>query len=830
MNHTNTTKNFTPSEIHMRFDPEITISVADSRRAKTWQTIHTTWSRFAEKLTHSQPTPYTRADYETLSKDEQGDVKDVGGYVGGLLKNGIRKKGHMQERWLITLDIDNGPQNILQIIQQTWPSGTACVVYSTHSHTPQQPRLRLVAPLVEALTGEEYEPLARHLGSLIGINYLDDTTFEAERLMYWPAHPKDMRPVCWMNEGEPVDGMSVLLEAYGDWRDASEWPRSKRQETLPLHRSGRTGLAEDPTKKTGIVGAFCRAYDIHSAITEFLPRIYQRTGSSDRYTYLAGETSNGLVTYDQKWAYSHHATDPTQGQLCNAFDLVRIHQYGDTHTSHKQMSEFAATLPAVKAELDAETERQMFNDFMAITEQLEPKPATNTKSEADKSKAGEVDMAWVSKLSRAENGKIANKPANYKLIAEHHPALTGIAYNQLSGKIEHQGLPWRKQSGQWTDRDQAQAVFWFDQYGLANSKLIADAITAVADDRAFHPIRDYLEGLPAWDGKPRIEKLLPELLGADDTDYARQAMRKTMIAAVARVFEPGIKFDQVLVLSGPQGIGKSSLFSRLAGNYFSDSLSVADMRDKTAAEKLQGYWLIEISELAGMRKMDEETVKSFISRQKDSYRASYARFVEDRPRQCVIVATNNSDGFLRDTTGNRRFWPVTCKGDTVKHAWDLTKEEVDQLWAEAYFAYTTRETLILPIELANQALEAQTQALEASPLEEVILAYLEYPRPFNWREMSTYERRMHMEDYPHPDPTSGKPADHVCALEIWCEAIGKNKGNYTRRDANLIASTLKKHGWALLDRSDTACLKYVSPYGRQRVFYRPASASQGVDQ
>lgn len=158
----------------------------------------------------------------------------------------------------------------------------------------------------------------------------------------------------------------------------------------------------------------------------------------------------------------------------------------------------------------------------------------------------------------------------------------------------------------------------------------------------------------------------------------RAATRKTLTAGVARIYEPGVKFDSILVLNGPQGIGKFTFFARLGKKWYSDSLTIADMKDKTAPEKLQGYWLLEISELAGMKKMDVETVKSFITRTDDKYRQSYGVSVESHPRSCIIVGTTNSDGgFLRDITGNRRFWPVHVPGGSAQIVFALTQSMVD---------------------------------------------------------------------------------------------------------------------------------------------------------
>ncbi len=204
-----------------------------------------------------------------------------------------------------------------------------------------------------------------------------------------------------------------------------------------------------------------------------------------------------------------------------------------------------------------------------------------------------------------------------------------------------------------------------------------------------------------------------DYLGAEDSSYVRAATRKPFVAAVARIYHPGTKFDNVPILDGPQGIGKSTLYYNLGGDYFSDSLSLTDMKDKAGAEKLQGFWILELGELAGMKKVDVETVKSFISRTDDDYRPSYGKVVESHPRQCIIVGSTNSEtGFLRDITGNRRFWPIHVTGNSVKKSWDMTRQDIDQLWAEAKYLYEHGEKLFLESGDTEGAEFAQRDAME----------------------------------------------------------------------------------------------------------------------
>ena len=207
-----------------------------------------------------------------------------------------------------------------------------------------------------------------------------------------------------------------------------------------------------------------------------------------------------------------------------------------------------------------------------------------------------------------------------------------------------------------------------------------------------------------------------------------------------------IKFDSVLVLNGPQGCGKSTFFAKLGKEWYSDSLTISDMKDgKTAAEKLQGYWLLELGELAGIKKVDVETVKSFVTRTDDKYRQSYGTTVESHPRECVIVGSTNSEGgFLRDVTGNRRFWPVHVTGKGKHRGWDLTPETVDQIWAEAISIYKDGEELYLKGKEAAEAYVAQQEAMESDEREGIVEDYLERLIPADWDTMDLYQRRSYL--------------------------------------------------------------------------------------
>ncbi|MFZ5988030.1 MAG: DNA primase family protein [Bacillota bacterium] len=304
--------------------------------AKHWWERVFDWENFKDKLRETRRSNETVAEFKNMSKDEQLKVKDCGGFVLGKLKNGIRKKGFVEERHALSFDADNAKPDF--IIKATALGFIGCI-YSTHSHSKDKPRFRLIYPLSRPITEDEYEPVARMVAWDLGIEQFDKTTFEAIRLMFYPSTSADGEYVFEEFGSELLDPDN-LLSRYRDWRNVSEWPMVPDEKEI-IQRSLKKQA--DPLSKEGLVGAFCRAYDIEDAISAFLPDVYEQCDHMPgRYTYIGGSTFGGVVIYDGKFSYSHHATDPASGRLCNSFDLVRIHKFGALDEDAKEGT------PAVK--------------------------------------------------------------------------------------------------------------------------------------------------------------------------------------------------------------------------------------------------------------------------------------------------------------------------------------------------------------------------------------------------------------------------------------------------------------------------------------------------
>ena len=270
-------------------------------------------------------------------------------------------------------------------------------------------------------------------------------------------------------------------------------------------------------------------------------------------------------------------------------------------------------------------------------------------------------------LEMTEKGQVRNLITNAETILSYDPLLKGaIRYNELTQRVDVvKPLGWdRGNSGPGLDDNDLNNIHLYCErtYGITSQKLIEEAVHIVANRNRFHPVRDFLNSLE-WDGTSRVRYALRHFLGADDSDYTYEILKFFMLGAISRVFRPGIKFDYIICVVGGQGAGKSTFFRLLAvdDDWFTDDLK--DLESGKVYEKLQGHWIIELSEmLATNNAKSNEAIKSFLSRQKEIYRTPYERYPKDRPRQCVFAGTTNKISFLpSDRTGNRRFLPIACQ-------------------------------------------------------------------------------------------------------------------------------------------------------------------------
>ena len=658
---------------------------------------------------------------------------------------------------------------------------------------------------------DEYSAISRMVASEINMDLFDDSTYEASRLMYWPSTSCDGEFI-FEDIKKDILKADDVLKKYENWKDTKSWPTSSRQKIVFKNNLNKQA---DPLTKEGLIGGFCRTYSISDVIEKFLGHVYEESEFSGRYDYIPASSSAGVVVYDDKFAYSHHATDPASGKLLNAFDLVRTHNFSHLDKIEDLEKKPSNKLPSFKA-----MENFVLQDEK-VKQLLSKERQDLAKMEFEVVQEEEVNTSWQNLLELDKKGNVKSTMSNMAIIIRNDVNFKNIVYNQFKCSIDVVGkLPWKQIKSGWSDADMACAKLYFERvYKIWSPLKFKDALLAVtSSERVYHPIKEYFKTLK-WDKVSRLDTLLVDYLGAKDNIFVREVTRKTFCAAVTRIFEPGKKFDSILVLCGPQGIGKSTLFSKLGKEWYSDSLSLCDMKDKTAAEKLQGYWLLELGELAGIKKVDVEIIKSFISRTDDKFRKAYGVNVESNPRSNIIVGTTNSEGgFLRDITGNRRFWPVMVSGNSNLKPWDL--KDVDQIWAEALYRYEQGEELYLKGDVSKMAKIAQQEAMESDDREGIILDYLETLLPTNWNEMTLYERRAYLNNKELIASKGIVRKSEICIMEIWCECFFRERQDLKRTDSYEIEGILNRiGGWERMTSNKSGKIRFEI-YGPQRAFIR----------
>jgi putative DNA primase/helicase len=777
----------------------IAIATGKSRTDVKWKNINTSWDKLKARLKETRRTPETVAEYMVMPQSQQGEIKDVGGFVGGVLLGDRRTARNIGARSIVALDLDYAETDALMVIDAVL--GCAWAVYSTHKHTPQKPRLRLLVPLKRPATPDEYEPIARWIASEVGIEQCDESTYDPARLMYWPSTSADGEYIFAEGGRDFLLDPDLVLRSYPDWRNPIHWPTAEREA-----RAVKATLAklEDPGAKPGTIGAFCRCYGVAEAMAEFLPGIYDEAGAG-RYTFVGGSTVGGALVFENKWMHSYHGTDPAGGQHCNAFDLVRIHKFGeldkdvsaDTKVnrlpSYDAMLTWAVTLDAVKTELTSEKSAEIQMDFDGVD--------------------------WATKLERTKSGALKGSIDNVAIILLNSPDFRAKqGYNTMSGNIEVLAeMPWDVNGGTypriWNDMDDACLRHYLERvHNLSGKELIYDGVTVALKHLEYHPVRQYLANLPAWDGVERVDTLLMTYFDAKDCPEYRMVTRKTLLGAIHRVLHPGCKFDEVLVLQGKQGIGKSTLWRRLAGDgrWFTDSVRSLES-SKDSFEQIRGIWIAELGEMQATKKVEIEAQKAFLSSQVDRYRPAYARRVSDQPRQCIFVGTTNEAEFLRDRTGNRRYW--TVKLGHVSRVWVLDQATVDQIWAETLRLYHKGEKPYLGAEWFDRVNGLQEDFVEDDGMVGMIDEYLETKVPTRWKEMDLVEKRDFLRGF-RAEGEELEPIHTICALEISALVFNDERPNASRvRDIK--AAMRKNLEWFESDRENAG-----KPWGRQRVFVR----------
>ena len=805
---------------------KLVISEANNRLSKQWVTTEITWSEFVDRLGKPKVTAETLDEFLSYSKSKQDDIKDVGGFVGGKLKGNLRRSEAVESRSLITLDLDNlAYEDDTKIIKTLNGLGCAYVVYSTRKHQTTKPRIRVIFPLAEDVSADEYEPIARKVASFIGLRYCDPTTFQAVRLMYWPSHSTDSDYVFTYADKPMLDGKAVL-NMYANWRDITTWPEVPNAQKLHQNMLKKQ---ENPLEKEGMVGAFCRRFNIYQAIDEFLPGSYETCDMPDRLTFIGGSTTAGAIVYqDGLFLYSHHATDPCSQKLVNAFDLVRLHKFGhkdisaDVNTpvaklpSWIAMKEWVMAKTDVKKDLLKERQQKAIAEFSVVDDKNE---------EILEGEIVEDDDNWKDSIQYSADGmKALSTLSNIILILRNDKELKFKIFKDIfaSRILVRDGVPWDRKFETpdriWSDTDDA-GLRWYleSNYGITSTNKIIDGVNLIAEENAENKVATRLQSTQ-WDGEKRIETLFIDYLGCEDNVYTREVSEKSLVAAVRRAIYGGIKWDNMPILIGPQGVGKSTFLKILGMDWYNDSL--VNVEGKDACELIQGSWILEMGELSSLRKSELNLVKNFLSRTDDIFRASYGRRAQKYPRRCAFFGTANDTNFLRDETGNRRFWPIDCFIHKPKKSiFNDLKDELEQIWAEACeLAKNEFYSLVLSKEAEKIAKEEQEAHSEDNVFKGIILDYLDKKIPKNWNSLDAFAKRTFLDEYEeqvllHDDLIQ---RDKVCAAEIWEEAL-KNSIRFMKKsdsiEINKVLASLKE--WEKMKATSK-----FGKYGVQRGYKR----------
>ena len=774
------------------------ISEGKRRTDINWKPINYTWPEFVARLRQVRRTKETMAQYGRLPSDKRGKIKDGPGYVGGVIEGGRRLKKNLKSRSLVTLDMDNAEGATIEKVAKTLPE-VAYVLYSTHSDDPakEKRKFRLVIPLDRDVSADEYGAVSRRIAYAIGMTYFDRTTFDPNRLMYFPSCSADALPVFVEGKGAPL-GADGVLGQYEDWRNVEAWPRHPDDKKAVRQADRQTA---DPAKKPGIIGLFCRAYTIDEGILTFLAEQYDEGSLPNRYTYQGGTSANGLQVFpEQGLAYSYQDSDPAAtGHSENIFDLVRLHLYGDLDEGVIQLQPDTAKLPSTKA----------MQDWAAGLKRIKRLQREEAEASYDPPQgAEESDEDWEDLLETKNiKGNLVYLPTagNIEVILRHGIFKGALAYDVFNEiAMLQKDIPGLRKvvemgsaPGKWRGCDEELLCHYFAKnYKIEKPSLIHNAFTAVKLSNAFHPVQDYFEGL-TWDRMPRAETCLIIYLGAEDTVYTRQVIRKTLLAAVTRIYHPGTKYDYMPVFVGPQGCGKSHFLDKLGkGKWYTDGIRNLG-KAKESGELLRGKMIIEIAELAALRKAEIEDTKSFVTRTTDRYRKVYEKEVTEAERTSVLFGTTNDPQCLKDQTGARRFLPVRVERVAEDVWYSLTDGVIDQIWAEVMTWYKAGEELELNIEAKKTALEMQEKYTEQDDRFGIIQDWLDQP--------------IERDDDNQPQ----EYLNEVCAAQVMIQCLDYTRKEITRNNTKPIVDILRKlPGWAEGKR------KNLDVWGKQTVFHR----------
>jgi len=795
-------------------------------------------------------------DFLKLPDKDQAHLKSAAGWFYRTQIEGQRRnRGSGLPSDMVTLDLDYAtPEYLRSLLDGEVATEWEWFLHTSRRHTAEKPRVRLFIFLSEPVPNDLYGPVSRIVAQHFDPDmiHVDKVSFRPAQMMFMPTISKDGEFIFHENNGDLLD-WSEMLDIYeqtkGDWRDITQLPQVEGENAREVAEK-----AEDPTEKKGIVGDFCRAYNVMEAIEAFdLP--YQEVddySGKPRYTYLGGTTTNGAeVQDDGLFLYSHHGSDPVSDMLVNAFDLVRIHKFGDKdekfdpdgkamhqRPSFKAMVEslehdekYKAQQVASRYDIDAINED--FDDAMAeLGDEIEiedpeiddlvgvpPKRETVEAHRDDAADLGPTTQKrvkkepppkdWIQGLQLTQDGVIvANSPNVAQIIQNDKRTRESVEFNEFTERVvSRHALRTRMpfvcdfritdpvNGDVWEDIHTTAVRAMIESengpgktgYGFKVSDRDMDAgIELAARQARFHPVREYLESLSF--APPSIaESLFVRYMGCPDTPYHREAARLFLVGAVARVYEPGHKFDFVPILFGAQGKRKST-FCRILACDWHGELKATFSDENKLVEQMTGGWILEMPELGSITRSQVEDAKAFVSATSSHVRLAWARRSKVYKRQCVFIGSTNDEEFLIDNTGNRRWWPIKVSAEMIDT--DLLLRERDTIWGAAVAIYKEMreakphgdlDLTFRDPEALEEAMALQEQTRISSEMDH----YAEIIEPWLDRKITADDEGF--EELHH--------RRHVTISEVWTGALEQNN-RASPTDLRVVGKALRKCGWA----------------------------------
>lgn len=812
----------------------LVVSIGRGITSKKLTAVIAPWDRLISDQFASEQLKVTRAQWDALPDDQRSAIKLGQRYIVGGPTTGVRGGKGAGTDWvlgrnLITLDIDKGPADLVERLAYALVDlGVAAYIYPTISSRPGAPSLRVLVPTASTIATDDYHLAARIFatGLALGDVVIDRASLVAGQIMFGPSHFIGEDPKAQVIQGNPWDAADAL-DAWG----GSLPPTLFGEATITkAPRPISTGPATAGEREAaGVIGAFNACYTAREAILQFLPGVYDQHPTMPTRMRLAGKHGvGGLSFYDgDRVCFSFHDNDPLnlasddgRRHLHDAFGVVYIHG----GKSMRATVAWASELPPVAERLRREIIESLPNlvgedgpaapavaysdpvsglDWIAEDDGVEADPWEEAPV-APRDGAGPTvevvgDSSWKQGLERTKTG-IAATLQNVALIIAN--AMPSVKYNAQAGRIfvsGHEVTDYHRARV----RHDLQAAFKMPRIPACDFN---DGLLLGSRARTFHPLRDYLKSVK-WDGVSRIDNWLVALAKADDTKYTRAVGRLFALGAVARAFEPGCQYDSALVLVAGQGAGKGRLIRALAKDWYRE-LATDFHDDARMAESTQGAWVVEIAEMAGARRAEDESLKRYITRRDDRFRQAYAHEVESRLRSFVLVGTSNVMDFLRDSTGERRWQPVwsPCNAeDTIQ----VPEEDwINQFWAEGVFAFQEMRAASPDVARSLPLFLGDDERREAAAVADRFKAE-------NLAEQWAGIFEAYLDGGPTQNSEFGVKRDQVCLIELWVECLHGHRNNYPNSAAQAVARAMK-----LLPNWEFAGKARVPMYGIQRVFVR----------